>query len=283
MERVFSTYGWVGQPLSLAHIGEIARAGIKSVEVFCASAHFNYGSPESVRNLSDWLRDRDVTLHSLHAPTERETSSGRGGTPISISDPERTRRLDAVDEVKRAIDVAERIPFGTLVQHFAHGRQEADPRRIDAAFNSLEHLVIFAKQRGVTIALENTPGDLTSPESLQNFIRETHLRDLRFCFDCGHANIEGGVAPAFEIMRDRVVTTHLHDNHGDTDEHLLPYEGTIDWPGTLKLFASAPNALPIVIELKAQPNDAPAMQQVRATFDRLEEQLEIERARSTEN
>jgi sugar phosphate isomerase/epimerase len=283
MDQVFSTYRWVGQPLSLAHIGEIARAGIKNVEVFCASAHFNYGSPESVRDLSDWLHEHDVALHSLHAPTERETSSGRGGTPISISDPERTRRLDAVDEVKRAIDVAERIPFGTLVQHLTHGRQEADPRRIDAAFNSLEHLVIFAKQRGVTIALENTPGEFTSPESLQSLIRETHLRDLRFCFDTGHAHIEGGVAPAFEIMRDRVVTTHLHDNHGDTDEHLLPYEGTIDWPGTLKLLASAPNALPLVIELKSQPNNAPAMRQVRATFDRLEEQLETERARSAEN
>src|SRR5271155_1809086 len=283
MDQVFSTYRWVGQPLSLAHIGEIARAGIKNVEVFCASAHFNYGSPESVRDLSDWLHEHDVALHSLHAPTERETSSGRGGTPISISDPERTRRLDAVDEVKRAIDVAERIPFKYLVQHLGSSRQSADPRFIDAAFNSLEHLAIFAKQRGVTIALENTPNELGAPQTLLNFIKETHLHDLRFCFDTGHANIEGGIPAAFELMRERVVTTHIHDNHGEDDEHLLPYEGKIDWDATLQLFVDAPHNLPIVLELKESATPSDVLGKARATFDRIENELESKRPSPTQS
>jgi len=273
MELVLSTYRWVGQPLSLALIGEIADSRIQKIEVSCAPGHFNYGSQEGIRDLSDWLRDHNVTLHSLHAPTERESPTGRGGTPISISDPERVRRLDAVDEVKRAIDVAERIPFGYLVQHLAHGRQPLDSRRVDAAFNSLEHLVIFAKERGVTIALENTPGELTSPEALVNFIRETHLNGLRFCFDIGHAHIEEGVASSFEIMRERIVTTHLHDNRGETDDHLLPYEGSIDWPNALKLLASTQHSLPLVLELEERSTGGPSMSQIHAAFNRLEEEL----------
>jgi sugar phosphate isomerase/epimerase len=284
MDRVLSTYRWVGQPLTLALIADIAGGGNRSIEVFCAHGHFNYVSQQSVRELSEWLRDHAVTIHSLHSPTERESVSGRGsGTPISISDTERVRRLDAVDEVKRAIDVAERIPFSYLVQHLANGRQSADPRRRDAAFNSLEHLAIFAKQRGVTIALENTPGELTSPESLHSLILETHLNDLRFCIDVGHAHMEDGVASAVEVMRDRIVTTHLHDNHGDSDEHLLPFEGTIDWPETVKLLGSTPNSIPLVLELKEQASGAPSMSQVRAAFDRLEQEIEDERARSSES
>ena len=47
---------------------------------------------------------------------------------------------------------------------------------------------------------------------------------MRLCFDIGHAHLGDGVAKSFEIMRDLVVTAHIHDNHGLKDEHLAPYE-----------------------------------------------------------
>ena len=49
--------------------------------------------------------------------------------------------------------------------------------------------------------------------------------------------MEGGVDAGFQLMRDRVVTVHAHDNHGEKDEHLLPWEGTIDWDAVLGEFA----------------------------------------------
>lgn len=283
MQRVFSTYRYVNQTLSPALLAEIAQAGISSIEIFCSPFHFNYREQRDVRDVSDCLAEHRLELHSLHSPTERDTASGRdSGLPISISDTERIRRLDAVDEVKRALEVAERIPFRFLVQHLGHGRQTADPRKLDAAFNSLEHLVIFAKQRGVVIALENTPGELGSPLTLQHFIADTHLHDLRLCFDVGHAHIEDGVDASFEAMRDRVVTTHLHDNHGEGDEHLLPHEGSIDWSAALGALAGAPQPLPLVLELKEQASASPSLAQVRAAFDRLEKELDANRPRVTQ-
>ena len=180
-----------------------------------------------------------------------------------------------MDEIKRALDLTENFPFRYLVQHVGHSREADDPRKWDAAFNSLEHLAMFAKQRGVTIALENTPGELATPTNLRHFIADTRLRDLRLCFDVGHAHIEEGVAPSFDAMRELVVTTHLHDNDGDKDEHLLPYRGTVDWPATLKLLAG----LPIVLELhdpaeenRAAEPSAPAamLQPVREVFEKFE-------------
>lgn len=273
MRRILSTYRYVHQPLSREMLQGIAQAGIHGVEIFCASSHFTYRSPEALRELAGALEETGLTLHSLHSPTERNSSPGReSGIPISISETERVRRVDAVDEVKWAIDVAETVPFRYLVQHLGSGRQDADPRKYDAAFSSLEHLSLFAKQRGVTIAVENTPSELGSPASLVQFVKETRL-DLRFCFDIGHAHLDGGVAEGFELMRARVATTHIHDNHGEKDEHLLPYSGTIDWDAALTGFASAAEPLPLVFELKDQPGGAPTFDQIRATFDKLEEHL----------
>ncbi|MGA8143053.1 MAG: sugar phosphate isomerase/epimerase [Candidatus Acidiferrales bacterium] len=284
MQRILSTYRFINQPLTSALLAEISRAGVAAVEVFCSPSHFSYRDEQKVRELADALGEYHIELHSLHSPTERDLSPGReSGVAISISDTERIRRLDAVDEVKRALDVAERIPFRYLVQHMGHGRQSSDPRKLDAAFTSLEILSVFAKARGVTIALENTPDDLGAPASLQHFIADTHLHDLRLCLDTGHAHMDAPVEVAFDAMRDRVVTAHIHDNHGEKDEHLLPYTGTIDWDAALGSLAGAPQPVAMVLELKAQPDGTPSLDQIRATFDKLEENLETKRGRSSKS
>jgi sugar phosphate isomerase/epimerase len=269
MQRILSTYRYIHQPLTPALIAEIAHAGIAAIEVFCAPSHFSYRDEQKIRELADALGEYRVELHSLHSPTERDLSPGReSGVPISISDTERIRRLDAVDEIKRALEVAERIPFRYLIQHIGHGRQSVDQRKLDAAFTSLEILSVFAKARGVTITLENTPDDLGAPASLQHFIADTHLHDLKLCLDTGHAHMEAPVEVAFDAIRDRVVTSHIHDNHGDKDEHLLPYTGTIDWDAALGALRNAPQPVAMVLELKAQADSAPTLDQIRATFDK---------------
>jgi sugar phosphate isomerase/epimerase len=52
----------------------------------------------------------------------------------------------------------------------------------------------------------------------------------------GHARLQGDVVEALETVAGYLVTTHLHDNRGRTDDHLLPFEGVIDWPELLIAF-----------------------------------------------
>lgn len=275
MQRILSTYRYIDQALVPELLGSIASAQILAIEVFCSAEHFDYASAQMVREFRGSLEEYGLKLQSLHAPTERGSGPGRSsGAPISISDPERIRRVDAVDEVKRALEVAEMIPFRYLIQHVTSTRQAPDPRNLDAAFSSLEHLVLFAKQRGVTVALENTPGEFSSPESLAQFVKQTRLNDLRFCFDTGHANMEHGVAAGIELMRDRIVTVHVHDNRGEKDEHLLPFEGAIDWEAVLPSLASAPESPVFVLELKERSPGVPSLDQIRAAFDKLEKHLD---------
>jgi sugar phosphate isomerase/epimerase len=280
MQRVLSTYLFVNRKLTAALVGEVARANVSAIELFCSRGHFDYRSADDARELASWLAGNSLTLHSIHSPTTRGFQSTReSGAPLSISDPERVRRQEAVDEIRRALDLVEHVPFRYCIQHVAQSRDIPDERRWDAAFSSLEHLSLFARQRGVTLALENTPGEMATPANLKNFLEQTRLTNVKLCFDTGHAHIEGGVVAGLEAIHDLVVTTHIHDNHGERDEHLMPYEGTIDWNAAL---AALPSEAPFVLELKepaaaAGSADLQAfagtLQGVRTVFDKFEQAL----------
>jgi sugar phosphate isomerase/epimerase len=139
-------------------------------------------------------------------------------------------------------------------------------------------LSLFARARGVTMAIENTPGEMATPLNLKNFLEQTRLTSVKICFDAGHAHLEGGVPEALETIRDYVATTHLHDNRGERDDHLLPYEGTIDWSATL---AALPPDAPMTLELKEPATAAGStevqafaetLRGVRTVFDKFEEE-----------
>jgi sugar phosphate isomerase/epimerase len=280
MHRVLSTYLFVNRKLTAALVGQVARADVSAIELFCSRGHFDYRSADDARDLASCLAGNNLTLHSVHSPTTRDFNPTReSGTPLSISDPERVRRQEAVDEIKRVLDLVEYVPFRYCIQHVARSRDIPDQRRWDAAFSSLELLSLFAKQRGVTIALENTPGEMATPANLKVFLEQTRLTNVKLCFDTGHAHLEGGVAEALEPVRDLVVTTHVHDNRNVHDDHLLPYEGTIDWNAVLP---ALPTDVPVVIELKepttasgsADPQAlAETLEGMRTVFDKFEQVL----------
>ena len=258
-------------------------AGFQAIELFASRGHFDYTVTQEVRGMAHILADNRLQLASLHAPTSRDFGPNReGGTPLSITEVERVRRIEAMDELKRAIDIAENLPFSRMILHMGGPRDAADPRKRDAAFSSLEHLVLHAKHVGVTICVENTNSEMGEPAYLRTFVEETRLTGLRFNFDIGHAHLAEGpqeerVANSFEAMREHIARAHIHDNLGDKDAHLPPHDGSIDWPAALKLFRSLPNGeIPLTLELKEKTGpDAPSLpDQITAaakSLDRLEE------------
>jgi sugar phosphate isomerase/epimerase len=174
-----------------------------------------------------------------------------------------------MDEIKRAIEVAERLPFRYLVLHLGVPDEAYDLRKFDAAFTSLEHLSIFAKERGAEILLENIPSELSTPERILTFLQYTRL-DLKICFDTGHAHMTGGVQSAFRALQERIAAIHVHDNHGDEDEHLLPFEGEIDWAQTIGDLRSADVQFPLLFELNSErkvPDVLARLQEVRERLD----------------
>jgi sugar phosphate isomerase/epimerase len=273
MDRALSTHLFVDKKLTLALLQQVEEAGLAAVEIFCARQHFDYADPAQVRELAAWFADHELVLRSLHAPMYSDFEWGRSGSQavVNLAAPEAGRRQHSLDQLKRALDVAERIPFRYLVLHVGVCGELFEPTKFDAALASLEALLTFARPRGVQLLLENTPNELSTPQRLREFIDSPGFDALRVCFDTGHAHLCGGVEAHFELLRDLVVSTHVHDNHGQDDDHLFPFQGSIDWEATMRALASAAGDLPLQLELRDYGKFPRPLEKALETFARLEE------------
>jgi sugar phosphate isomerase/epimerase len=148
-----------------------------------------------------------------------------------------------MDEIKRALEAADSIPFQNLILHLGEQADSWSPRSLEHALTALEHLGAFARPMGVRLLAENLTSESTSPERLMEILQIGHLDNVGVCLDLGHAHLTVGVAAAIATAGNRIGSVHVHDNHGVKDEHLWPGAGTIDWPATvqaLKALAAPP-------------------------------------------
>lgn len=278
MRKVVSTHLFLNERLHPGILDRLQDAGVEAVELFCDRRSFDYTDPAQVDLLASWFRQNPMQLHSLHSPMYRDASGGRSGEPpINIADPQARIRLEALEEIQRALDLADKIPFHFLIQHLGVGNEEGNQRKADAAFTSLERLRLLARQVGVSVLVENIPNGLSMPEDLLQFLHETHLQDVGICFDSGHAQMGpawfggGGAAAVWDLMQPRIRSTHLHDNHGGKDEHLWPGQGTIAWNELMPRLAAHPDvAWVLEIAGTERENAASVCTRIRQTFEQME-------------
>jgi sugar phosphate isomerase/epimerase len=252
MRRAASTLVYArSERLHPGLLDQLVSGGAEAIEIFAARGHFNYDDRQHVREIAKWFAHTGVAFHSMHAPMHGDDEWGRSGAPpLNIADTEKRHRIAAMDEIKRAIEVAEAAPFKFLIQHVGIGREETSDRKREAALTSLEHLRVFAKQLGVTVLVENIQNELSTPDALLELLHAGHFDDVGVCFDLGHAHLMDGIPRSFEKLRDRIRSTHIHDNAGDRDSHLWPGEGTIDWNEAVALLRTAPQVPPLLLEIE---------------------------------
>lgn len=252
MLKAISTYIYVKERLHPGLLDKLVSGGAQAIEIFGARQHLDYANrKQHVREIADWFRTSGIPLHSVHAPLFADYEWGRtGAPPINIASTDRASRIEAMDEIKRAIELAEQIPFRFLIQHIGTPNESYNERKFEAAMTSVEHLRAFAKPLGVRILLENIPNELSEPDRLVEFIRTAHFDDVGVCFDTGHAHMMSDVPSAFETLKNHVHSTHVHDNAKDKDSHLWPGAGTINWKETLELLSSAPSRPPMLLEIE---------------------------------
>jgi sugar phosphate isomerase/epimerase len=270
MLKAVSTYVYVKERLHPGLLDGLVRGGAQAIEIFGARQHLDYvNRKQHVREIADWFRTSGVPLHSVHSPMFADYEMGRtGAPPVNIAATDRAQRVEAMDEIKRALELAEHIPFRFLVQHIGTGNESFSEKQFEAAMTSVEHLRAFAKPLGVRILLENIPNELSTPDRLVEFIQTTHFDDIGICFDVGHAHIMSSVDQAFETLKAHIRSTHVHDNAKDRDSHLWPGNGSIDWKQTMELLRSAPHTPPVLLEIEADEKANP-VERLKETFGNL--------------
>jgi sugar phosphate isomerase/epimerase len=257
MLRVLSTHLFLSHRLHPGLLEEASRAGAQAIELFAARQHFDYTSREHVAELAEWFRSAPVEPFSMHAPLYPDREMGRAGAPgVNVLHPEKSRRIDAMDEIKRALESAEWIPFKHLVVHLGERDDTWSPRSIEYAQIALEHLNAFARPLGVRLLVENLLSEAATPEHLMLILELGHLDNVGVCLDLGHAHITVGVAQAIATLGKLIVSVHVHDNHGVKDEHLWPGDGTIDWLATANALKDLATPPATVLEINYNLNDA---------------------------
>lgn len=276
-----STHVFLPQRLSPALLDNLARSGAEAIEIFAARHHFDYTDRAHVRDLGAWFRDAGV-IPSLHQPLFSTAHWSRhAAADLNLIDPDKSRRILAADEAKRAIEAAEQIPFRSITLHLGEKNEQWGPRALDLSLTVVEHLLAFARPLGVQLLLENLQNEVTQTESLLEILRTGHFDSVGVTLDVGHAHLQAPVSEAtannpegrprsalehaLELLGPRIAELHLHDNGGVKDEHVWP--GTppagkgIDWPRLHALTAALAPEVRGVLEIAHDPE--PSADQVR--------------------
>jgi len=271
MLKAVSTYLYVRERLHPGILDGLVRNGVQAIEIFAARQHLDYANRKAhVREIAEWFRGSGVPLNSVHSPLYADYEWGRSGAPpVNLASTDRAGRVAGMDEVKRALEIAEQIPFRFLIQHIGVSNESFSEKKVESAITSIEHLRAFARPLGVRILLENIPNELSTPERLLEVIHAAHFDDVGICFDFGHAHIMSSVREAFEPLRKHVASTHIHDNRKDHDSHLWPGQGTIDWKEAMELLRSALQTPPLLLELEGNDKLNP-LEKLPEAFEKLE-------------
>lgn len=105
-------------------------------------------------------------------------------------------------------------------------------------------LIDAAAKKGIYIAFENVfedsydedkgkvkPRFCSNPEDLITLIEKFDNEYVCCCWDFGHGAVQLGekFTDSIRMLGKKIQCTHVHDNYFDTDAHLVPFMGEIDW------------------------------------------------------
>jgi sugar phosphate isomerase/epimerase len=153
------------------------------------------------------------------------------------------------------IHVGMKLSSGTVEDDFVFFEEEQKrvglEKMLDNIARNLKFMGKLANEHGIKLALENLGRfePFGSLELLPKIVDAIDEPNVGYCIDSGHAHVFGeSVSEWIRLAGKKLFETHFHDNHGawasknfgksfvkstkETDEHLSPGFGTIDWTDT---------------------------------------------------
>ncbi|MGH9198601.1 MAG: sugar phosphate isomerase/epimerase family protein, partial [Acidimicrobiia bacterium] len=251
--------------------------GFETIELFATRSHFDYHDASAIEHLENWLRNACLTLHGIHAPIVVSLRGDEWGPAFSNATLDPSARQRSITEAQAALQIARRIPTNVLVVHLGLPRNQKIPphdNNREAARSSVEQLCKLTSETNIRLALEIIPNELSTATALVDLL-ENHVDcpTAGICLDVGHAFLMGDLVEAIETASGHIITTHVHDNGGKSDEHLVPFEGRIDWPAALTALQKVGYEGTILLELGNTSSSGQVLQKAREARARMEEIL----------
>src|SRR3984957_5739075 len=285
MQPSLSTHVFLQQRLHPGLLDALHKSGAQTVKIFAARHHFDYSDRAAVRDIAAWFRNTGVAA-TVHQPLYfSDRGSGQWSRHVApnlnLIDPEKSRRIAAMDEVKRALESAEQIPISPCTLHLGYKDDAWNLRALENSLTAIEHPKAFPPPLGVRIVLENLQNEITTPEHLLEIIKVGHFDRVGVTLDLGHAHLAApdankGIDEAFELLKPRIAELHIHDNLAAKDDHLWPGIAGIDWKNIARHIATLPDNIPGILEIAHELEETPESATSKATqaFDLLKRAAE---------
>jgi len=180
--------------------------------------------PAWTRSVREKLDASPVRINSVHAPFSSEVDISRlddGGQEF------------ALEQIDRAIKMAERLGAGIVVVHGSAEPIEEDERakRLDKSRSGLEILSRHVQSSGVRLALEVLPRTClgNTVDELLMLLADVPQEHTGACLDANHLADPGQLPDAVRQLGERIITLHISDYDGVDERHWMPFRGIVDW------------------------------------------------------
>ena len=212
----------------LGVLDAVRDSGFREIEVCSFPAHLDYHDENAVRHAGERIRALGLRPISFHAPFADR---------IDITSPDAGIREGAVAELITACSAAALLGAENVVLHPGPEREGRPPHeefieRMRHAADSLNRVAEHCCASGVRLLLENMLPHLLfgHTSDMMFLLGEISTCSVGVCLDTGHARLSGDLGHVFHKLAGHLRMVHVNDNLGDWDAHLLPGEGSIDWP-----------------------------------------------------
>jgi sugar phosphate isomerase/epimerase len=187
---------------------------------------------------------------------------------FDLASPDEKARRWSVKRSCRWIEHCVELGVPVMVEHGCEFHQDFRAT-MDLTRKSFSQIGPWARDHGVRVAIENefdprplvrrgkdrcmeVPARVGCMMSELLEVVELEPDGLGVCLDFGHANLQRplfGIDEAIRELGEHLIATHLHDNEGQVDQHMLPLQGNLDWNAALAALKEIGYPRPLILEV----------------------------------
>lgn len=249
MIKAISTHLFLYKPLTGETIDLIKRYNFEFIEIWAMKPHFAFDNINYLKELADIISSYGIKVITFHGPLYEDVSDAMKGKWLSLASKDQQLRRKTTDLFKMVVDAMEFFDCRTIVTHTGLSG-DIDGKEMENLYYSLQEIFELHSGRSINIALENGVSSSSSINSILAFIERYSPSRTGTCFDTGHAFITGNFSEDLEAISQHLMTMHIHDNRGISDEHLLPFYGNIPWERMMEILSKNGYNGPFVYELR---------------------------------
>lgn len=206
----------------------IREAGFKFISLSGDREHTGYHTEERRGEIKRLLSRYRLQIVSIHAPYKGDDGD------LSALDKVKHKRF--IGNVKGTIDAAEDFGVEIVDLHLnARFKGKATKERIERVREAMGELSDYALSKRVKLSCENLPEENSYP-IFETILKEFNFPHIGVCYDTSHAHIAQKDFSILKEYRPRLFSIHISDDLSKNDDHLLPYQGDIDWEDFKKIF-----------------------------------------------